>query len=82
MMNNPLGMIFQMMQGGGNPQQVLSQMMNNSQFDQNPMVRNAMQMYQSGDIAGLNKMAENLAKEKNTTVDEVKNSIMQRFGMN
>lgn len=81
-MNNPLAMMFQMMRGGGNPQQILNQMMGNSQAMQNPMIRNAMQMYQSGDVAGLNKMAENLAKEKNTTVDEVKNSIMQKFGMN
>lgn len=73
---------MQMLQGMRNPQQIINQMMNNSQAMQNPMIRNAIQMYQSGDVAGLNKMAENLAKEKNTTVDEVKNSIMQKFGMN
>lgn len=73
---------MQMFQTMRNPHQIINQMMNNSQAMQNPMIKNAMQMYQSGDVAGLNKMAENLAKEKNTTVDEVKNSIMQRFGMN
>lgn len=73
---------MQMFQTMRNPHQIINQMMNNSQAMQKPMIKNAMQMYQSGDVAGLNKMAENLAKEKNTTVDEVKNSIMQRFGMN
>lgn len=80
-MNNPLGMMLQMMRGGGNPQQILNQMMNNSQAMQNPMIRNAMQMYQKGDSKGLQKIAENLAKERGTTVDAVKNSIMQQFGM-
>lgn len=80
-MNNPLGMMFQMMRGGGNPQQIIGQMMNNNQIMQNPMIKNAMQMYQKGDMHGLQNMAENLAKEKGTTVDDVKNSIMQQFGM-
>lgn len=80
-MNNPLAMIFQMMNGGENPQQILNQMMNNNQLMQNPMMKNAMQMYQKGDAKGLQKMAENLAKERGTTVDDVKNNIMQQFGM-
>lgn len=73
---------IQMFQAMKNPQQIINQIMNNSQAMQNPIIKSAIQMYRNGDADGLNKMAENLAKEKNTTVDEVKNSIMQRFGMN
>lgn len=80
-MNNPLGMMFQMMRGGGNPQQIIGQMMNNNQLMQNPMIKNAMQMYQKGDTKGLQNMAENLAKEKGMNVDDVKNNVMQQFGM-
>lgn len=80
-MNNPLGMMFQKMRGGGNPQQILNQMMGNSQFANNPMARNAMSLFRNGDMKGLQNMAENLAKERGTTVDDVKNSIMQQFGM-
>ncbi len=80
-MNNPLGMMFQMMRGGGNPQQIIGQMMNNSKIAQNPMAQNAMEMFQKGDMKGLQNMAENLAKERGTTVDDVKNNIMQQFGM-
>lgn len=80
-MNNPLGIIFQMMRGGGNPQQIIGQMMNNSQIAQNPMANNAMKMFQNGDMQGLQNMAENLAKERGTTVNDVKNGIMQQFGM-
>lgn len=80
-MNNPLGMMLQMMRGGGNPQQILNQMMGNSQFSSNPMAKNAMSMLQNGDVKGLQNMAENLAKERGTTVDDVKSSIMQQFGI-
>lgn len=80
-MNNPLAMMFQMMRGGRNPQQILNQMMGNSQFANNPMAKNAMNMLQNGDVQGLQNMAENLAKEKGVAVDDVKNNIMQQFGM-
>ena len=64
-----------------NPQAFIQQMMNNSQIMQNPMVKNAMQMYQNGDTKGLKDMAENLAKERGTTVDDMKSQIMAQFGM-
>ena len=72
---------FQMLGAMKNPQAFIQQMMSNSQVAQNPMVRNAMQMYQNGDIQGLQSMAENLAKERGTTVDDVKSQIMAQFGM-
>ena len=78
---NPLMAIIQMMKGGGNPQEFMQQMMNNSQVMRNPMAKNAMQMYQKGDTQGLQAMAENLAKERGTTVDDMKSQIMAQFGM-
>ncbi|MCD7724326.1 MAG: hypothetical protein LUI12_02030 [Clostridiales bacterium] len=77
---NPI-QIIQMLKSGGNPQQMIQQMMNNSQIMQNPMAKNAINMYQKGDMDGLRTMANNLAKERGTTVDDVKSSIMQQFGM-
>ena len=44
-------------------------------------MQNAMQMYQNGDTQGLQAMAENLAKERGTTVDDMKSQIMAQFGM-
>ena len=72
---------FQMLVAMKNPQAFIKQMMNNSQIMQNPMVRNAMEMYQKGDMQGLQSMAENLAKERGTTVDDIKSHIMAQFGM-
>lgn len=78
---NPIMAMMQMMRGGGNPQNMLKQLMGNSQIANNPMATNAMEMFQSGNIDGLKSLAENLAKEKGMTVDDVRNGIMQQFGM-
>lgn len=72
---------FQMIGAMKNPQSFLQQMMNNSQIMKNPMAKNAMEMYQKGDTKGLQSMAENLAKERGTTVDDIKSQIMAQFGM-
>lgn len=64
-----------------NPMQmILNQMMNSPQIKSNPMVQNAMRMYQSGDTKGLQEMAENLCRENGTNPEEVKNRIMSQFG--
>lgn len=72
---------FQMIVAMKNPQEFMKQMMNNSQIMRNPMAKNAMEMYKNGDAKGLQSMAENLAKERGTTVDDVKKQIMDQFGM-
>ena len=76
-MMNPL----QFMKAMRNPHEFMQKMMNNSQVSQNPMIRNAMEMYQKGDTKGLQAMAENLCKEKGISVDDVKSQIMAQFGM-
>ena len=76
-MMNPL----QFMKAMRNPQEFIQQMMNNSQIMQNPMAKNAMEMYKNGDTQGLQAMAENLAKERGTTVNDMKSQIMAQFGM-
>lgn len=73
--------IFQLLNGIRNPQQLIQQLSNNSQVMENPMAKNAMQMLQNGDTQGLQKMAENLAKERGTTIDEVRKMLMSQFGM-
>ncbi len=76
-MNNPVQFV-QMMR---NPQQFMKQAINNSEIMSNPIAKNALEMYESGDVDGIKSMAENLCKEKGTTIDEVKNSILSKFGM-
>ena len=74
---NPLQMLGVMK----NPQAFIQQMMNNSQIMQNPMAKNAIQMYQNGDTQGLQAMAENLCKERGTTPQQVQEMIKKQFGM-
>lgn len=72
---------FKMLGAMKNPHEFIQQMMNNSKVMQNPMAKNAMEMYQKGDTQGLQAMAENLAKERGTTVNDMKSQIMAQFGM-
>lgn len=80
-MNPMMAILGQMMNGGMNPQAMIKKLMGNNKITQNPMAMNAMEMFQNGNIDGLKSLAENLAKEKGTTIDDVKNGIMQQFGM-
>lgn len=77
-MNNP----FQFVQMIRNPQAFMQNMMSNSQVMQNPIINNAMQMYQKGDTDGLNRLAENMCKENGTSMEQMKNQIMKQFGIN
>lgn len=72
-MNNPL----QFVQIMRNPQMFLQQAMQSG----NPIVKNAVDMYQRGDKDGINKLAENLCREKGTSFDEMTKKIKSQFGM-
>lgn len=76
-MNNPI----QFVQAMRNPQQFLQQMMNNNKILQNPIGKNAIEMYQKGDIQGLNQLANNLCKEKGTSMDEMTKRIKSQFNI-
>lgn len=69
-MNNPMQLLSMMR--GGNPQQILQQM-----IQQDPRVGQAMQMIQGKSPQELRQMAENLAKERGVDL----NALMQQFGM-
>ena len=76
-MNN-IGILMQAIR---NPQAFLQHAMNNSKIMQNPLTKNALEMYQRGDKDGINKMAENLCKERGLKPEEVINQIKSQFGM-
>ena len=58
-----------------NPQVFMQQAMSNSQLMSNPIGRNAIEMYQRGDIRGINELANNLCKEKGTSYEEMAKQI-------
>ena len=65
-----------------NPMEIMLQrMMNSPQVQNNPLARNAMEMYKNGDSKGLQEMAENLCRENGTSIEEMKKSIIQRSSL-
>lgn len=76
-MNNP----FQMMQAVRNPQAFIQQAMQNGQFANNPIARNAFEMYQKGDISGLNELANNLCRERKIEPEKAFNEVKSMFGL-
>lgn len=65
-----------------NPMEIMLQrMMNSPQVQNNPLAKNAMEMYKNGDSKGLQEMAENLCRENGTSIEEMKKSIIQRFSL-
>ena len=60
---------------------MLQRMMNSPQVQNNPLAKNAMEMYKNGDSKGLQEMAENLCRENGTSIEEMKKSIIQRFSL-
>lgn len=66
-MNNPLEFIKAI----ANPQQFVQSIMNNNNVMQNPIMSNAIKMYQNGDTDGLGKLVNNVAHERGTSVEEI-----------
>ena len=72
-MNNPM----QIMQAMKNPQMILQQAMQSG----NPIIKNAIEMYQRGDKEGINQLAQNLCKERGINMQDLEKQIKSQFGM-
>ena len=77
-MINPM-QLMQMLRGG-NPQQVLMSLLN-QQAGNNPVMRNALDMVQRGDMKGVEQLARNMANEKGIDVDKAVAEIRKQLGM-
>ena len=77
-MNNPLNFV-QIMR---NPQDFMQKCVNDTRIMQNPIAKNALEMYQKGDKDGVNQLAENLCKEKGINRQDFEKQIMSQIGMN
>lgn len=76
-MNNLIGL----MQAAKNPQAFMQNLMNNSQINQNPIAKNAFEMYQRGDSRGINELADNLCKERGINRQDLEKEIRSKFGI-
>ena len=60
---------------------IFKQIMNNSNIMQNPMAKNAIEMYKNGNTKDLQNLAENLCKERGVTPQQMQEMIKKQFGM-
>lgn len=65
-MNNPVMSMVQMAMGGMTPMQYLQQRMG-----QNPQIAQAMNLIQGKTPEQLHQIADNMAKQRGTTVEEI-----------
>lgn len=65
-----------------NTQAFMQNVMNNNEMMKNPIINNAMQMYQKGNTEGINQLANNIAKEKGVDINQLKQQIRSQFGIN
>lgn len=70
MMNNPLMELVNLARNGGNPMMLMQQM-----TGRNPQMQQAMSMIQGKTPEQLKQMAENMAKERGMTVEQVAKNI-------
>lgn len=70
MVNNPIMALINVMKSGGNPNAMLQQMAGSD-----PRIGQAMQMMQGKSPQQLRSMAENMARERGTTVQDVARSL-------
>ena len=73
MNSNPLMALMQLARSGGNPMQMLSQM-----AGRDPRAAQAMKLIHGKNPQQLRQVAENMAKERGTTLDE----IARQMGVN
>ena len=70
---------MQLIQAMKNPQAFMQQMMNNNQVMSNPMAKNIIDMAQKGDVAGIEQMGRNIAKEKGIDFDKAFSDFKKQF---
>ena len=69
-MNDPFSAILQNLQGGMNPNALLGQMARSD-----PRAAQALQMLQGKNANQLRTMAENMAKERGTSVEQIAQAL-------
>lgn len=62
-----------------NQQQMISMIMNNKMVQENPIMKNALEMYQKGNIKELGKLTEQVAKNKGCSLKDIYSQATKLF---
>lgn len=76
---NPMQMLGNAMRNGGNPQNIVLNMIQRN-MGNNPMMQNVYQMAQNKDEKGLEQFARNLARENGIDVEQGLKMIRDNMG--
>lgn len=75
---NPMQLI-QMIKGGKNPQQLLMNILQQQGQNNNPIINNAINMAQNGNVSGLEVLARNLAAQRGLDFDKELANLKNQF---
>lgn len=77
-MNN-LSQVFNVMRSGGNPQALLSNIIQQN-VSGNPVMQNVLGLMNSGNYGQIETIARNLCKEKGINPDEMIKNLQSQYG--
>ncbi len=76
---NPM-QLLQMIRSGQNPQQLMMNVLQQNNYN-NPIIQNAMQLAQRGNISSLELVARNLAQQKGLDFDTQFNNFLNYLNL-
>ncbi len=79
-MTNPIMQFIQAMRGGGNPQQMIINMLQ-QQAGNSPLGQNLLQMAQQNDGKGIEQIARNLCQQRGLDFDKEFAAFKQQLGL-
>ena len=79
-MTNPIMQFMQMMRGGGNPQQMIMNMLQ-QQAGNSPLGQNLLKMAQQNDGKGIEQIARNLCQQRGLDFDKEFAAFKQQLGL-
>ena len=77
---NPIMQFMQMVKSGGNPQQIMLQMLQ-QQVGNNPVGQNLLKMAQNNDGKGIEQVARNLCAQRGLDFDKEFAAFKQQLGL-
>ncbi len=80
MEQNPMAQIMQIIKGGGNPQQIVMNMLQ-QQANNNPVEQNLLKLAQNKDGAGIELVARNMCAQRGLDFDKEFATFKKQLGL-
>lgn len=80
MEQNPIAQVMQIIKGGGNPQQIVMNMLQ-QQVKDNPVGQNLLKLAQNNDGAGIELVARNMCAQRGLDFDKEFATFKKQLGL-